>query len=430
MLFRKAFSITLITQSLTFILGILNTILIVRAIGPQGRGTYSILLTTVSILSVLSSGGVIWSNTYWVGKEKGSLRYILSNAVYQTISALFILLFLAFISPESILGMVFEGIPRGLIYFSVIIVFFELGILHLNSIFLGLQDFREYNFLSIGRLILFTLFNLLFLYGLRMNVEGVVYSWMISVALTSGVGLIALIKRYHVQNIKADLSQFLKSLKIGSRALFANILGQLLLRSDLFLINWYLGLKEVGYYSVGVALAELILKAPSIAGDVLFPKVASNGSFRSENLVTKITRLMGIPLILSALILIFSGKSILSMAFGERFLPAYNPMIWIVCGIIALAYHVVLDNYFAGKGYPAITVWSPGLTLVINIGLNLFLIPKYGISGAGMSTCFGYVLLTTIKFFAFRRNNKPSYQDFFIPNGQDIAELKSALSFR
>jgi O-antigen/teichoic acid export membrane protein len=427
MLFRKAFSITLITQSLTFILGILNTILIVRAIGPQGRGTYSILLTTVSILSVLSSGGVIWSNTYWVGKEKGSLRYILSNALYQAISALFILLFLTFISPESILGMVFEGIPRGLIYFSVIIVFFELGILHLNSIFLGLQDFRKYNLLSIGRLILFTLFNLLFLYGLRMNVEGVVYSWMISVALTSGVGLVALMKRYHIQNLKTDLSQFLKSLKIGSRALLANILGQLLLRSDLFLINWYLGLKEVGYYSVGVALAELILKAPSIAGDVLFPKVASNGSFRSENLVTKITRLMGIPLILSALILIFSGKSILSMAFGERFLPAYNPMIWIVCGIIALAYHVVLDNYFAGKGYPAITVWSPGLTLVINIG---FLIPKYGISGAGMSTCFTYVLLTTIKFFAFRRNNKQSYQDFFIPNGQDIAELKSVLSFR
>jgi len=430
MLFRKAFSITLITQSLTFILGILNTILIVRAIGPQGRGTYSILLTTVSILSVLSSGGVIWSNTYWVGKEKGSLRYILSNALYQAISALFILLFLTFISPESILGMVFEGIPRGLIYFSVIIVFFELGILHLNSIFLGLQDFRKYNLLSIGRLILFTLFNLLFLYGLRMNVEGVVYSWMISVALTSGVGLVALMKRYHIQNLKTDLSQFLKSLKIGSRALLANILGQLLLRSDLFLINWYLGLKEVGYYSVGVALAELILKAPSIAGDVLFPKVASNGSFRSENFVTKITRLMGIPLILSALILIFSGKSILSMAFGERFLPAYNPMIWIVCGIIALAYHVVLDNYFAGKGYPAITVWAPGLTLVINIGLNLFLIPKYGISGAGMSTCFAYVLLTTIKFFAFRRNNKTSYQDFFIPNGQDIAELKSVLSFR
>ena len=188
MLFRKAFSITLITQSLTFILGILNTILIVRAIGPQGRGTYSILLTTVSILSVLSSGGVIWSNTYWVGKEKGSLRYILSNALYQAISALFILLFLTFISPESILGMVFEGIPRGLIYFSVIIVFFELGILHLNSIFLGLQDFRKYNLLSIGRLILFTLFNLLFLYGLRMNVEGVVYSWMISVSVQYSVG--------------------------------------------------------------------------------------------------------------------------------------------------------------------------------------------------------------------------------------------------
>lgn len=430
MLFRKAFSLTLIGQFLTFVLGILNTILIVRAIGPQGRGTYSILLTTVSILAVLSSGGVIWSNTYWVGKEKGSLRYILSNALYQAIFALFMLLFLTFISPESILGMVFEGIPRGLIYFSVIIVFFELGILHLNSIFLGLQDFREYNFLSIGRLILFTLFNLLFLYGLRMNVDGVVYSWMISVALTSGVGLIALIKRYHVQNIKADLSQFLKSLKIGSRALLANILGQLLLRSDLFLINWYLGLKEVGYYSVGVALAELVLKVPGIAGDILFPKVASNDSFQSVVLMTKITRLMGIPLILSSSILILCGKSILYIAFGREFVPAYNPMVWVVFGILALSYHVVLANYFAGRGYPAITVWSPGLTLFVNIGLNLFLIPTYGISGAAMSTCFAYIFLTGAKLIAFRRTTNVTYQDLLIPNRQDIAEMRALLSSR
>jgi O-antigen/teichoic acid export membrane protein len=408
-----------------------NTILIVRAIGPQGRGIYSILLTTVSILSVLSSGGIIWSNTYWVGRERKNVKYILSNGLFQAIFILFLLLFLSFISPEKSIRIVFEGIPRGLVYQSIILVFFELGILHLNSIFLGLQDFGKYNLLSIGRITLFTLFNLLFLYGLRMNVEGVVYSWMISVALTSGAGLIAMMKSYHVKNIETDLSQFLKSFKIGSRALFANILGQLLLRSDLFLINWYLGLKEVGYYSVGVAVAELILKAPSVAGDVLFPKVAStDSSLQSENLVTKITRLMGIPLLLTALILIFSGKSILSVAFGARFLAAYNPMIWIIGGIVALAYHVVLDNYFAGKGYPAVTMWAPGLILVINIGLNLFLIPTYGISGAAMSTCFAYVLLTTIKFFAFRRNNRVTYQEFFILNAQDIAELKSVFSFR
>jgi len=134
---------------------------------------------------------------------------------------------------------------------------------------------------------------------------------------------------------------------------------------------------------------------------------------------------MGIPLILSASILIFSGKVILSAAFGERFLAAYNPMIWIICGIVALAYHVVLDNYFAGKGYPAVTVWSSGLALITNIGLNLFLIPKYGISGAAMSTCFAYVLLTTVKLFAFRRSSGVTYQEFFVPKGQDIMGLES-----
>lgn len=430
MLFRKAFSITLVTQFLISILGILNTILIVRAIGPQGRGTYSILLTTVSILSIVSSGGVFWSNIYWVGRENRNVKYILSNGLFQAIFIVFILLFLSLIFPEKTLSMFFEGISKGLIYLSMILVFFELGILHLNSIFLGLQDFAKYNLLSIGRLTVFTLFNLLFLYGLRMNVEGVIYSWMISVAIISNFGLIALMKKLHIRNFKMNLAQFLKSLKMGSRALSTNILGQLLLRSDLFLINWYLGLKAVGYYSVGVAVAELVLRVPSIAGDILFPKVASNDSLQSVTLLTKITRLMGVPLIVSTLILIFSGKSILIFAFGGEFIASYVPLIWVVFGILALSYHVILDNFFAGKGYPAITVWSPGLTLITNIGLNLFLIPKYGISGAAMSTCFAYVLLTAIKLFAFRRNNKVTYKDFFVPNGEDIAELKSIFGLK
>lgn len=428
MQFRKAFSLTLITQSLIFILGILNTILIVRAIGAQGRGIYSILLTSVSILSILSSGGMIWSNTYWVGKERENIKYILSNGIYQTIFIFLILLFLTSVSPENILRRVFEGIPKRLIYLSIILVFFELGILHLNSILLGLQDFKRYNLLSIGRLALFTPLNLFFLYGLRMNVEGVIYSWMISAAITLGLGLFGLIKELHFEEFKMNLPQFIKSLKIGSRALLANIFGQLLLRSDLFLINWYLGLKAVGYYSVGVAVAELVLKVPGIAGNILFPKVAANDSFQSIHLVTKITRFVGIPLILVAFILILYGKSILSIAFGMEFIPAYIPMIWIVFGTLVLSYHVILDNYFAGRGYPAITVWAPGLTLIVNIGLNLLLIPKYGISGAAMSSCFAYIFLTGIKLIAFRRENKVTYQEFFILNKQDLPGVKAALS--
>lgn len=321
MLFRKAFSITLITQSLTFILGILNTILIVRAIGPQGRGTYSILLTTVSILSVLSSGGVIWSNTYWVGKGSGNVKYILSNGLFQAIFVLFILLFLSSISPEKTLRIVFEGIPPGLIYLSIILVFFELEILHVNSIFLGLQNFGIYNLLLIGRAALFTPLNLLFLYGLKMNVEGVVYSWMISAGIISVIGLVRLMKILRIRNLIMNLRQFIKSLKIGIRALVVNILGQLILRSDLFIINWYLGLKEVGYYSVGVVVAELFLKVPGIAGTILFPKVAAD-SVGNINLVTMITRLMGIPLVLGVLIFILGGKQFfLSLSERNLFQP-------------------------------------------------------------------------------------------------------------
>jgi O-antigen/teichoic acid export membrane protein len=257
-----------------------------------------------------------------------------------------------------------------------------------------------------------------------MNVEGVIYGWIISVAILLGVALLGLMKKFPIRKFDFNLSQFLKSLRIGSRALWINLLGQLLLRSDLFLINWYLGLKAVGYYSVGVALAELVFKIPGIAGDIVFPKVASGDALQSSHLVTKITRFLGIPLLFITFLLIIFGKPILSIVFGWEFTQAYIPMIWILLGTFVLSYHVILDNYFAGKGYPAITIWAPGLTLVVNIGLNLFLIPLYGISGAAMASCFAYIFLTVIKLTVFCQKNKVTYQDFFIINRQDVAGLK------
>ena len=59
-------------------------------------------------------------------------------------------------------------------------------------------------------------------------------------------------------------------------------------------------------------------------------------------------------------------------------------------GLIFLGVGSVLNTKLAGLGYPAVTQWAPAVALILNIGLNVFLIPKYGLCGASMATSISY----------------------------------------
>jgi len=50
-------------------------------------------------------------------------------------------------------------------------------------------------------------------------------------------------------------------------------------------------------------------------------------------------------------------------------------------------------NYFASIGMPAIVIYSPGAAVLLNILLNIFLIPAYGCIGAAWSSIAAYGMM-------------------------------------
>jgi Na+-driven multidrug efflux pump len=53
-------------------------------------------------------------------------------------------------------------------------------------------------------------------------------------------------------------------------------------------------------------------------------------------------------------------------------------------------------NYFASTGMPPITVYSPGAAAVLNVLLNLKLIPSLGIVGASVASTVAYGMMLAI----------------------------------
>ena len=105
------------------------------------------------------------------------------------------------------------------------------------------------------------------------------------------------------------------------------------------------------------------------------------------------------------------GKDTITLLASEKYAIASNVMPWVLGGMMINGmYHIVSAGLYLHKKTNTIALFS-GLCGLINIMLNAFLIPKYGICGAAYSTLVTYILLIAIitrKSFAFLKLEFPT----------------------
>jgi O-antigen/teichoic acid export membrane protein len=90
--------------------------------------------------------------------------------------------------------------------------------------------------------------------------------------------------------------------------------------------------------------------------------------------------------------------------FGPLFLPSVGAFYILSIALIFWSMLSIINQYYASIGLPTfmLFLWLGGLLL--NIGLNLMFIPKYGIIAAASSSLLSYFLLWLISYIII--NNK------------------------
>jgi Na+-driven multidrug efflux pump len=74
----------------------------------------------------------------------------------------------------------------------------------------------------------------------------------------------------------------------------------------------------------------------------------------------------------------------------------------------------------AGRGKPIINAVAAGVSLALNIPLNLWLIPRWGISGAAFASTVSYTVTAIVVLIAFMRISKNSWFDTIVVKPQDL----------
>ena len=195
----------------------------------------------------------------------------------------------------------------------------------------------------------------------------------------------------------------LKRLLIYSLPLMAaGLIQQLVLWSDTLMIGYFMKSSDVGIYNAGMRIALATTVILYVSNTVLVPFISKYSAEQDWEKLKQQYHDVAYYLVLLALpvlfIVIFFGKWILGL-FGDEFVEAYVSLL-----ILMIGQFINIATGSAGyilmmTGKEKIEAINIVLTLIINIIMNLLLIPEYGIVGAAISTSVSLVLVNLLRAY-------------------------------
>lgn len=367
-----------------------TSVLIARGLGPEGRGTYQVLLTVALLAASLGglSGELGFAHLF--AKHPADRTRILAGAAYGSIVwgapvALATVGLVTLFSSSTGTGM------ADLAFLACYTVLVLSTIWSQRALFLQGQPVRAAVVALVEASTAFIAIVVATVMS-DLSLQVVLTAVALSSALSTGLSLVWVDAR--PRNFSARVLR--RALAVGLRFHVGQCALQLLMRLDVLLLSAMAGLASVGIYSVAVSLtAPLGVFATTVSTSFLreqFDGVDREAHGATVQLVV-VTTMLVVP---AAVGLALLAMPLVPIIWGDEFSTARSPLLLLIPGVVALAVQRPVGNYFVRMGHARIlNARSVGAT-ALNVLLCLVLIPLWGVNGAALASSVAYMVYAAI----------------------------------
>lgn len=172
------------------------------------------------------------------------------------------------------------------------------------------------------------------------------------------------------------------------------------MRVELFILAAFVSPAELGVYALAAELSVIFRKFRQIFDPILIPLMSEAQDLRdTARLEAHIARVVRWVLVLGSLYLgalALFPRSILGL-FGSEFAAGAGALVLLGVAQLANSSTGLLDTAMLTSGRPRINLQNMTLLLVVQTGLNLWLIPKWGILGAASASLCAYGVISALR---------------------------------
>ncbi|WP_025141488.1 flippase [Pedobacter jeongneungensis] len=245
--------------------------------------------------------------------------------------------------------------------------------------------------------IISALIKLIFIF-LKLNVEWFVFALLLDTIILA-IGYIYFYKVKVGSIFKwifdSALAKYL--LKHSWPLALSAVLVSIYMKIDQLMVENYLGTGALGIYSTVVQLSESWYFIPVAIVTSVFPAIMNAKRDNPERYMKRLQNMYDIMVWISLSVAVF-------MTFASPIIYhiVYTPEFW--DGAHVLTVHVwagifvflgsASGQYLIAEGYTKLSMLRTGMGAMVNIGLNILWIPKFGIMGAALATLIAYFTAT------------------------------------
>lgn len=384
----KKYWIAIVCKFILAFTGFIITIFINRGLSIENKGEYSYIINLVEMFCVIFSmslGQIYATFKRSVGTEvQGNFVFLsLVHSILIVIIGIIIvsikqfehgivIVILAALAVEkviiSMIAVIEESIKRNIIY-SIMNVFYLL--------LLGIFYFA-------GKLSL----NIVFLfYALNDLISIIVYMIIYKMKLRY--------KNFRWENLKSIYS-------VGFITMVVMLLINVNYYIDTIMLKKMSSFYYLGLYSVGVNFSNISLLVPDAFKEVLFGD--STKQDFSKNVVLSSIKVSLLLLIVFIVGFIIFGKFALRLFYGADYVLSYQLTFILFIGNFSMIFFKILQPVYISYANQTRAAIFLTCSAIVNIIINLLLIPKYNAVGAAIASAVSYTVCGCLFLFNYLKN--------------------------
>lgn len=365
--------------------------LIARYLGPRGFGALSYIFSIVGLLSPLTSFGLdvitlrrLVSDPADEGRTLGTAMTIRGAGATMALAAAIGFIF-AFGGPD--------GVTLGLAAFAALVLPFQ----STAALDTYLKAKEKMTWIAAPKMVVRGIMAVATI-GVVVG-GGTLSSFVALRVLQAALIALAAVGAYAVVSgrirLTVDAAQIRSMLGEGMPLFLSSIAIIVYMRIDQVMLGQLASGEALGQYSVAVSVSECVFFIPMVLQAVFYPSLVRAWTTASETWHDELQHYYDVAaLTMLALTLAVTGFATVGVTplLGSSYKSAI-PMIWILAlSIPFVGLGVARTTYLTIQGW----LWSAPLAAVlgtlVNVGLNFYLIPAWGGSGAAVATVVSYWL--------------------------------------
>ncbi len=373
-----------------FVTGYIINIGLGRSLGPEMYGIYGTVMSVLLWFEIFIITGIPYAVQKFIASDEENAYSILWTAGFiQGIVILCLLCVSFFAAP--LLAKIFKD--------SRLVLYFRIAFINIlfYGIFYLLVSFQN-GFQNFGRqAILFIIYSVVKLLFIFLSV--LIFHSLISIfiAMAGGPIIGSLVGAILIKNKKRHPFYNTKRLiSFAFPVLIYSLVTNLFLYIDFWTVTVYLGKTVSGYFFAASTIARIpyffVLSLTTIMLPAISSKLASHSFQEVKSMIQSACRMLLLISVPVGILTTIYNRDIILILYQSAYEAGGAIVSVLIWGMIFLAFLLLLSTIINADHRPIISVCIVMIAIMVDVTLNIVLVPKYGAVGGAVATTIATAL--------------------------------------